>query len=167
KINLLKQGKVPIYEPNLDELIEKNIKENRLFFSTDSKKSIQKSEIIFICKGTPSQPNGQVNLKYVEDAAIEIGRAINDYKIIVNKSTVPIGSYSSFIVSIAFLLDEPITILSVKNTSYIAEPSLKNSGQETTSKGTFLFNFSCSSFIIIETQSPEPMGTVLLLTIIL
>lgn len=92
KINLLKQGKVPIYEPNLDELIEKNIKENRLFFSTDSKKSIQKSEIIFICKGTPSQPNGQVNLRYVEEAAIEIGRAINDYKIIVNKSTVPIGS---------------------------------------------------------------------------
>jgi len=92
KINLLKQGKVPIYEPDLDELIEKNVKENRLFFDTDSEKSIQKSEIIFICKGTPSQPNGQVNLKYVEDAAIEIGRAINDYKIVVNKSTVPIGS---------------------------------------------------------------------------
>ncbi|MBU2597835.1 MAG: UDP-glucose/GDP-mannose dehydrogenase family protein [Actinobacteria bacterium] len=92
KINLLKQGKVPIYEPDLDELIEKNVKENRLFFDTDSEKSIQKSEIIFICKGTPSQPNGQVNLKYVEDAAIEIGRAINNYKIIVNKSTVPIGS---------------------------------------------------------------------------
>ena len=92
KINLLKQGKVPIYEPDLNELVEKNVKENRLFFDTDSEKSIQKSEIIFICKGTPSQPNGQVNLKYVEDAAIEIGRAINDYKIIVNKSTVPIGS---------------------------------------------------------------------------
>ncbi len=92
KINLLRNGKVPIYEPDLNELVEKNVKENRLFFDTDSEKSIKKSEIIFICKGTPSQSDGQANLRYVEGAAIEIGRAINDYKIIVNKSTVPIGS---------------------------------------------------------------------------
>ena len=92
KIALLNNGKSPIYEPNLENFLKDNIQKNRLQFTTNISKAITKSEIIYICVGTPSLPNGQADLSYVEEVAVEIGRHINNKKIIVNKSTVPIGS---------------------------------------------------------------------------
>ena len=92
KINLLKNGNLPIYEPKLDEFLKRNVKNNKLEFTTDISNAIEKSEIIYICVGTPPLSNGQADLRYVEEAANEIGKYINDGKIIVNKSTVPIGS---------------------------------------------------------------------------
>ncbi len=92
KIDLLNKGGVPIYEPGLKGLIEKNVKAGRLKFSTDLKKSIQKSKVVFIAVGTPSKKDGSADLKYVEMVAEEIGKAMNDEKIIVNKSTVPVGT---------------------------------------------------------------------------
>ena len=93
KIDFLNKGKVPIYEPGLDELIKKNFKQKRLFFTTDLKLAVQKSDIIFICVGTPTKKNSNsANLKYVFQVANELKKIIKKYKIIVTKSTVPVST---------------------------------------------------------------------------
>jgi len=92
KIDLLKSGGCPIYEPGLDDFIKANIKDVRLKFSTSIEEGVKESEIIFISVGTPSLPNGQADMTFVEQVAKDIGKYMNGYKIIVNKSTVPIGS---------------------------------------------------------------------------
>jgi len=91
KINLLKKGKVPIYEPGLSELVIKNFKNKRLKFSTDLKKSILISDIIFICVGTPTKKNdNSADLSQIYNVAKEIRKSINKFKIIITKSTVPV-----------------------------------------------------------------------------
>lgn len=92
KIDILKNGGCPIYEPGLQEIIKANMEKGRLKFTTSIEEGVNKSEIIFISVGTPSLPNGQADLSFVEQVAVDIGRVIDSYKIIVNKSTVPIGS---------------------------------------------------------------------------
>tara|TARA_B100001057_G_scaffold325479_1_gene325689 strand:+ start:219 stop:1517 length:1299 start_codon:yes stop_codon:yes gene_type:complete len=91
KIDLLTKGKIPIYEPGLTELVNKNYKNKRLRFSTDLKKSIKDSDIIFICVGTPTKKNGSsADLSQIFKVAKEISLSINKFKIIVTKSTVPV-----------------------------------------------------------------------------
>ena len=91
KINRLKQGIIPIYEPGLDELVKKNFKSGRLTFSTDLSESVSKSNIIFICVGTPTKKNKyEADLSQVYSAAQEISKNIKSFKIIINKSTVPV-----------------------------------------------------------------------------
>ena len=91
KINSLNKGLVPIYEPGLEEILKKNQKQKRLFFTSDLKKAVQNSDIIFICVGTPTKKNGiSANLKYVFDVANDLKKIISKYKIIVTKSTVPV-----------------------------------------------------------------------------
>ena len=91
KINSLNKGLVPIYEPGLEEVLKKNQKQKRLFFTSDLKKAVQNSDIIFICVGTPTKKNGiSANLKYVFDVANDLKKIISKYKIIVTKSTVPV-----------------------------------------------------------------------------
>ncbi|SMF92134.1 UDPglucose 6-dehydrogenase [Paenibacillus uliginis N3/975] len=92
KIEMLNQGEVPIYEPGLKQLIDKNKNQGRLHFTTDLTEAVQKSDAVFIAVGTPSLPNGQANLGYIEQAAKEIGESLNCFKIIVTKSTVPVGT---------------------------------------------------------------------------
>ena len=92
KINSLNKGIMPIYEPGLEEMVKRNVVDNRLFFSTDLHGAVEKAEIIFICVGTPPKDNGETDLSFVEDAAKGIAKFINGYKIIVNKSTVPVGT---------------------------------------------------------------------------
>ncbi|SFE83903.1 UDPglucose 6-dehydrogenase [Paenibacillus catalpae] len=92
KIELLNNGEVPIHEPDLKELIASNTAAGRLSFTTDLAAAVSASEIIIIAVGTPSLPDGKANLAYIEQAAEEIGRAINDYKVVVVKSTVPVGT---------------------------------------------------------------------------
>jgi UDPglucose 6-dehydrogenase len=92
KITDLNNSIIPIYEPGLEELIRRNKKEGRLSFSTNVKESIEKSLIIFISVDTPSQEDGSPNMTRVEKVAQDIGQYINSYKIIVNKSTVPVGT---------------------------------------------------------------------------
>ena len=90
KISNLKKGIVPIFEPGLDELIKRNVKENRLSFTTDLKEAVTKSDIIFIAVGTPPKDNGEADLSYIENVAKAIGSEIKSYKVIVEKSTVPV-----------------------------------------------------------------------------
>jgi UDPglucose 6-dehydrogenase len=91
KINLLKRGKIPIYEPGLSELAIKNYKNKRLTFSSDLKTSVRNSDIIFICVGTPTKKNGSsADLSQVFSVAKELSSLINKFKIIITKSTVPV-----------------------------------------------------------------------------
>ncbi|MFL2893518.1 MAG: UDP-glucose dehydrogenase family protein [Candidatus Pelagibacter sp.] len=93
KIELLNNGNVPIYEPGLEEILKKNFIQNRLIFTTDLKLAVQKSDIIFICVGTPTKKNSNsADLKYVFHVAKEIKKFINKYKIVVTKSTVPVST---------------------------------------------------------------------------
>jgi UDPglucose 6-dehydrogenase len=90
KITLLKQGKIPIYEPGLEQLIRRNVQEGRLFFTSDAKSAIEGSEIIFIAVGTPQADNGEADLSQVKAVAESIGKYANGYKVVVDKSTVPV-----------------------------------------------------------------------------
>jgi len=93
KIKDLNNGKIPIYEPGLEEVLKKNYKQKRLTFTSDIKSAVNKSDIIFICVGTPTKKGGNsANLKYVFNAANQIAKYINKHKIVVTKSTVPIGT---------------------------------------------------------------------------
>ena len=91
KINNLKNGIIPIYEPGLEELVLKNYKNKRLNFSTNIRDSVRKSDIVFICVGTPTKKNGNsADLSQVYSVGNEISKSINKFKIIINKSTVPV-----------------------------------------------------------------------------
>jgi UDPglucose 6-dehydrogenase len=92
KIQRLNDGAIPIYEPGLEGIIRRNVEKKRLFFSTDLKEGIDGSEVIFIAVGTPSGEDGSADLKHVLQVANEIGRAINNYIVVVTKSTVPVGT---------------------------------------------------------------------------
>jgi UDPglucose 6-dehydrogenase len=92
KIENLRKGIIPIYEPGLEELVKKNFETKRLFFTTSVEDGIKEAEVVFIAVGTPPMADGSVDLSYVRKAAEEIGRAMNGYKVIVDKSTVPIGT---------------------------------------------------------------------------
>ncbi len=90
KIEILKNGKIPIYEPGLLEMVRKNVSENRLKFTTSISEGVRESLFIFIAVGTPPKENGEPDLSSVEKVASEIGEAMEDYKIVVEKSTVPV-----------------------------------------------------------------------------
>jgi UDPglucose 6-dehydrogenase len=92
KIDALKKGRCPIYEPGLDELIKRNLHENRLSFTTDTAEAVKKSSIIFIAVGTPPCHDGACDLSHVFTVAEAIAGAMNEYKIVVIKSTVPVGT---------------------------------------------------------------------------
>ena len=92
KIAALNSGIVPIYEPGLEELIKRNVVNRRLTFTTDMSRATKRSDIIFIAVGTPPGEDGSADLKYVLGAAREIARYMNGYKVVINKSTVPVGT---------------------------------------------------------------------------
>ena len=92
KIELLKQGRSPIYEPGLDDLIRKNMKEGRLRFSTSIKEEVASNLVIFIAVGTPSRDDGSADLSAVEEVAREVAKYMEGYKVVVVKSTVPVGT---------------------------------------------------------------------------
>jgi len=92
KIDMLNAGQIPIYEPGLDAVVHRNVKERRLSFTTDADTAIKNSEVVFIAVGTPPADDGSADLKYVLDAAEGIARAMTSYLVIVDKSTVPVGT---------------------------------------------------------------------------
>lgn len=92
RVKKLNKGIIPIYEQGLEELVKENRRQKKLSFTTDVNKAVKNAEVVFIAVGTPSLPDGGVNLEYVKSAAESIGKNMNGYKVIVNKSTVPIGT---------------------------------------------------------------------------
>ncbi len=137
KIDMLNNGKSPIYEPGLDELIARNAKAGRLKFTVDKKNAYQSAEIIFICVGTPSDDMGRADLKYVIAAATDIGKAIEAgpgptgggdderrAKIIIVKSTVPVGTNAKVRAAIAAQTQKPFRMAS--NPEFLKEGAAIN-----------------------------------------
>ncbi len=92
KIDALNHGQIPIYEPGLDKIVSRNVGEGRLRFTTDLPEAIRRSRAIFIAVGTPPKPDGSADLRYVEDVANSIAKHMNGPKLVITKSTVPIGT---------------------------------------------------------------------------
>jgi len=92
KVRLLQRGRIPIYEPGLEEMVRRNRGEKRLTFTTNLSRGVRSSQIVFIAVGTPTGEDGSADLRHVLDVAREIGRAMNGYRVIVDKSTVPVGT---------------------------------------------------------------------------
>ena len=92
KIEMLERGEMPIYEPGLEELVKRNVDDKRLYFTRDLAHAVEHSDVVFICVGTPPLPNGDPDMSYIQGAAKEVAGSLNRYKVIVNKSTVPVGT---------------------------------------------------------------------------
>ena len=92
KVEMLRKGEVPIYEPGLDALLERNIDKGRISFTTSLEKGIKEADAVFIAVGTPPDEDGSADLKYVLGVAREIGQHMEDYKVVITKSTVPVGT---------------------------------------------------------------------------
>ena len=112
KIQSLKDGKVPIYEPMLDMIFERNIKQGRLMFTTELKEAVDNASIIFLALPTPPQEDGSADLSYVLGVAEELGKLIKDYKVVVNKSTVPVGTTEKVKEKIALGTDAEFDVVS-------------------------------------------------------
>jgi UDPglucose 6-dehydrogenase len=106
KVSRLQAGEIPIHEPGLDSLIARNVSASRLSFSTDAEAGVAHGEVIFIAVGTPPDEDGSADLRYVLAVAQEIGRYLKDYRVIVDKSTVPVGTADQVCAAIEAELDQ-------------------------------------------------------------
>ena len=112
KIATLRSGKMPIYEPGLEELVRRNEQEERLSFTTELPAAVQASEIVFIAVGTPQGEDGSADLSHVLAVAREVGRAMNKYTVVVDKSTVPVGTAGKVHEAIAESTTQPFSVVS-------------------------------------------------------
>lgn len=145
KIELLKKAKSPIYEPGLEDILERNIREGRLFFTLDNQEAVHASDIIFITVGTPSNPDGSANLQYIKQAIKEVAQALaNDphprHRTIVNKSTVPVGTGDQVTAWVKEIYNGPFDVVS--NPEFLRE-------------GTAVNDFSRPDRIIIGTTTKQ------------
>ncbi|MBK5508071.1 UDPglucose 6-dehydrogenase [Bacillus sp. RC55] len=123
KVAKMKAGISPIYEPGLDELMSKNIKENRLLFTTDCRQGIEEADVIYIAVGTPQQADGSANLKYIEQVALDIAYNLTKDTIVVIKSTVPVGTNDHVKNIIQQNLKADVKISMVSNPEFLREGS--------------------------------------------
>jgi UDPglucose 6-dehydrogenase len=112
KVNKLRNGQITIYEPGLEKLFERNLKEERLTFTTSLKEGLEESEIVFLALPTPPGEDGSADLKYVLGVAEEIGKLLTNYKIIIDKSTVPVGTAEKVCAAIAKNYDGEFDVVS-------------------------------------------------------
>ncbi|MEC0227206.1 UDP-glucose dehydrogenase family protein [Paenibacillus alba] len=113
KVEKLQNRISPIFEPGIEELMDRNLKADRLAFTSDLTQAVQQSELIIIAVGTPSLPNGEADLQYIEQAVIQIGQAMNGHKIIATKSTVPVGTNEHIQMILAMNTMETYDVVSI------------------------------------------------------
>lgn len=147
KIEKLNQGILPIYEPGMEELLKENVKCGRLHFSTDVVKGIQWADIIFIAVGTPQGENGEANLEAVYTVAKNIGGHINGYKIIVTKSTVPVGTNEEIRRIIAANCPDSYEFDIVSNPEFLRE-------------GRAVYDFLHPDRVVVGTDSSRPIEAI-------
>ncbi len=121
RVRELRAGKIPIYEPGLEELVKRNVEEERLSFTTDAPGAVRASEVIFIAVGTPPDAQGRADLKYVMAVARTVGQNLNGYKVIVDKSTVPVGTADKVRAAIAANAPENAQFDVVSNPEFLKE----------------------------------------------
>jgi UDPglucose 6-dehydrogenase len=143
KISALKSGKVPIYEPGLEELVRRNMEEQRLSFSTDLAAAVRQSSIIFIAVGTPQGPDGRADIGQVLATAKSIAGAMNGHKIIVNKSTVPVGTADEVQKVIRSITPHPFAVVS--NPEFLKE-------------GAAVEDFMKPDRVVLGAQDPEAIS---------
>ncbi len=112
KVSMLRAGGIPIYEPGLEELVHRNVREGRLDFTTSTAEAVRDADVAFIAVGTPPGETGEADLQYVLAAAAEIGRSLTRYAVVVNKSTVPVGSGDKVREVVAAAAKHPFDVVS-------------------------------------------------------
>lgn len=145
KINSLKKGIVPFYEPGLDELVKRNIKQERLRFTTKIAKAVESSLVIVIAVGTPRRGDGSADMKYVEEVALEIAKHMDGYKVIVTKSTVPVGTGKKIREIISNNLKEQTDFDIVSNPEFLRE-------------GAAIEDFMRPNRVVIGAKSPQAVA---------
>jgi UDPglucose 6-dehydrogenase len=123
KIDSLNAGHMPIYEPGLEEMVARNVDDGRLTFTTDLPAGVRQSDVVFIAVGTPPRETGETDLSHVEAVAAEIGRTMDRYKVVVNKSTVPVGTGELVREVVARHQPTPIDFDVVSNPEFLREGS--------------------------------------------
>src|SRR6266542_2332989 len=139
KLGVLREGKSPIYEPGLEELLRRNQKEGRLSFSNDLAAAVKKSLFCFIAVGTPERTDGSADLAAVLGVAREIARAMDGYRILVNKSTVPVGTADRVRQAVGAVTSQPFDVVS--NPEFLKE-------------GAAIEDFMKPDRVVIGTDSP-------------
>jgi UDPglucose 6-dehydrogenase len=140
KVERLGRGEIPIYEPGLNEMVPRNVAEERLRFTTDLGEAVRASEVIFVAVGTPQDEDGSADLTHVLDVVRGIARAMDGYKIIVNKSTVPVGTAARVREVVASLTRHPFAVVS--NPEFLKE-------------GTAVDDFLKPDRVVIGTDDPH------------
>jgi len=139
KVARLRRGEIPIYEPGLNEMVPRNVGEERLRFTTDLDEVVRASEVIFIAVGTPQDEDGSADLRHVLDVARGIAGSMNGYKILVNKSTVPVGTAAKVRALVSSLTKHPFAVVS--NPEFLKE-------------GTAVDDFLKPDRVVIGTDDP-------------
>jgi UDPglucose 6-dehydrogenase len=145
KIKSLKKGLIPFYEPGLDELVKRNIKQGRLNFTTKIAKAVESSLVIFIAVGTPRRGDGSADMKYVEEVAKGIAKHLDGYKVIITKSTVPVGTGEKLREIISKNLKEQIDFDIVSNPEFLRE-------------GSAIEDFMRPNRVVLGTKSPQAVA---------
>jgi UDPglucose 6-dehydrogenase len=149
KIDMLKRGEIPIFEPGLDDVVARTAKARRLTFTMDIETAIKSNDVLFIAVGTPPAEDGSADLRHVEHAARTIGRFMNGYKVVVDKSTVPVGTGRK----VAAWLKEELTR---RNTQYGFDVV---SNPEFLREGSAVQDFTHPDRVVIGSDSPQARAT--------
>jgi UDPglucose 6-dehydrogenase len=140
KVDSLRRGEIPIYEPGLNEMIPRNVTEDRLRFTTDLPEAVRSSEVLFIAVGTPQDEDGSADLTYVLQVAEGIAKAMDGFKVVITKSTVPVGTADLVKKTIAGLTKHPFAVVS--NPEFLKE-------------GTAVEDFLKPDRVVIGTDDPK------------